>query len=920
MLHSKNSIRVCLAVVLFAALAWSQSPQGTITGMVLDAYTGRPIAGAALALSGVSGPEYVTDSEGRYQIKAAAGTYSLTFTAAEYHNAELTDVIVTAGKVTEASTVMSNTSFVTTVDVVASADAVGATAMAMLVEQKTSNVISDGLSHDELTAGVRSDAAGALEKVTGVSVVGDGFVYVRGLGERYSSAQLNGALMATTEPEKRVVPLDLFPAALIENIRILKTYSPDMPAEFAGGLVQLQTIDFPASPILNFSFKNGYNTATTFNRFLGYPGGSHDFFGFDDGTRALPSSIPTDQRIFPGKFSRDELQGFGRAFSNNWEPTINNSMRPQFDWSAVGGGTFGRFGLIGAITFGNKPQYQTEEQRYVRQGIGAPVIFTEYKDFRDYTEQSKMGAVLNAAIRLTPNHSILFRNTMTHDTEKSAREFSGYDGGVDSVISSQRLRWVERTLISTGVDGNHSLPSLANGLIHWQFNYSASKRDEPDLREVFRGQLPDGRFIFTALGSSAIRFFSALEDRIYEPQVDFSLPFYKGSYSGLWKTGFRLTHRERDFQARRFRYIPQQSSTLNLYAPSNELFASENIRSDGFQLVEFTRGTDKYSADMDIYAGYTMVDLSAGPRWRFSGGIRFESSDQQVITVDNLVPNAKPVSAALQNTDPVPVINVIYSLNSNQNLRGSYSRTLSRPDFRELSPFDFNNVLGGFVTQGNANLKRATINNYDFRWENFSTGNQLVAASFFIKTFTNPIEQTILPSNDLRQTSVKADGARNLGVELEYRRSLETLSPKLNDFGLVANFTFVDSIVDINEKDALLLTSKSRALLGQSRYIWNVITEWNKPKWNSNARFMVNYVARRISDVGTFSLPDIYQEANTSVDFSYNYSLSESGKWNLRFEAENLTDNQFRWTQGDIDQRAYHSGRSFQVGVSYSVF
>lgn len=768
--------------------------------------------------------------------------------------------------------------------------------------------------------GVRSDAAGALEKVTGVSVVGDGFVYVRGLGERYSSAQLNGALMATTEPEKRVVPLDLFPASLIENIRILKTYSPDMPAEFAGGLVQLQTIDFPTKPILNFSFKNGYNTATSFNRFLSYPGGGYDFFGFDDGTRGLPGAIPTDNRIIPGRFSQGQIQELGRSFSNNWEPEVTDSMRPQFDWSAVGGGSFGRFGLVGAVTFGNKPQFLSEEQRYLRQGNGAPVIFTEYEDFRDYTEQAKMGAVLNGAVRLTPNNTILIRNTFTHDTEKSAREFSGYDGGVDSVISSQRLRWVERTLFSTGIDGNHSLPTLANGLIHWQFNYSKSRRYEPDLREVFRGILPDGRFIYTALGSSGIRFFSDLEDRIYEPQLDFSLPFFRGSYSGLWKTGFRLTHRQRDFQARRFRYIPQQSSTLDLFAPSNVLFGASNIRPDGFQLVEFTRGTDKYSADMKIYAGYSMVDLSVGPRWRFSGGVRFESADQEVLTLDNLVPNARPVSASLQNTDPVPVINVIYSVNGAQNLRASYSRTLSRPDFRELSPFDFNNVLGGFVTQGNANLQRATINNYDVRWESFSTGNQLMAASFFIKTFTDPIEQTILPSNDLRQTYVNADGARNLGVELEFRRSLSSFSPRLSEFATLANFTFVDSNVDINERDSTLLTSASRPLLGQSRYIWNLITEWSRPKWNSNARFFINYVSRRISDVGTFGLPDLYQEANTTLDFSYNYTFSETSKWKLRFEAENLTDNRFRWTQGDVLQRAYRSGRSYQVGLSYSVF
>jgi hypothetical protein len=796
----------------------------------------------------------------------------------------------------------------------------GATAEAALTERKLSPVVSDSVSHQEMVNGVSSDAASALEKVTGVSVVGDGFVYVRGLGERYSATQLNGALIPTTEPEKRVVPLDLFPTGMIENIRISKTYSPDLPAEFAGGLVQMNTIDFPTSRQFRISTKAGYNSVTTRRPFLTYPGGGRDFFGFDDGTRSMPSLIPEDKRLFPGQFSSTQLQEFGRAFSNNWEPTRNNLARPALDWSAVGGGTFGRFGIVSAVSFNNRPQLQSEFQRYLRQGAGSPVVFTEYGDFRDYSEQARLGALLNASIRLTPNHKLLFRNMLTHESEKSAREFSGYDGGVDSDISSQRLRWVERSLVSTGVEGDHSVPEWHNSLFHWQLTYSKSARDEPDLREVFRGLLPDGRYVFSAFGSSGIRFFSDLADRIYEPSADYSIPFLKGSLSGLFKIGFRATIRNRDFQARRFRYIPQQTTSLDLFQPSNQLFGPANIRPSGFQVVEFTRGTDRYTADMNIYAGYGMVDLGLGAKWRIVGGVRIENAAQTVTTVDNLVPNARPVNAYLANTDPAPAVNAIYALSARQNLRFSYSRTLSRPDFRELSPFDFNNVLGGFVTQGNPNLKRAAINNFDGRWERFLGGNQVMAASVFAKTFSNPIEQTILPANDLRQTFVNAKGARNFGFELEYRSSMAQLSRRLREFSLSSNFTFVDSEVDIGDSDAVLLTTRSRALLGQSRYVFNFITEWVKPRWRSDARFYVNYVSRRISDVGTFGLPDLYQEANTILDFVYQYSIAEGGKWTLRFDAENLGNNQYRWTQGDFLQRSYRLGRTFQAGVSYSVF
>jgi outer membrane receptor protein involved in Fe transport len=915
-----NSRILLVAGFLVVQAAQAQSTSGTVAGFVLDSQTGRPISGASLAVNGQSSQATVTDSEGRFSIPLSAGTYQLHISAPNYSSVDLSEVVIRAGETTEASSVMSNKALVTRIDVVERATAVGATAEANLQERKLSAVVSDSIGREELSAGASSDAAGALQKVTGVSVVGSGFVYVRGLGERYSATQLNGALIPTTEPEKRVVPLDLFPTGLIESIKIAKTYSPDLPAEFSGGLVQMKTIEFPTQKIFSVSTKAGFNTATTFDRFLTYPGGSGDFFGFGGGSRGIPSSIPTNSRLFPGQFTPAQLQQFGRAFSDNWEPVPVDSARPGLDWSAVGGGTFGRFGIVGALSFSNKPQLQSELQRYIRQGAGSPVIFTEYPNFRDYSETARLGAVLNAAVRLTPNHKLVFLNTFTHDSEKTAREFSGYDGGVDSYLSSQRLRYIERSLVSTGVGGDHSIPKFHNSLVHWQLTYSRSTRDEPDLREVIRDLLPNGRYTFAASGSSGIRFFSDLTDRIYEPQVDYSVPFFSGSISGLFKMGIRTTVRRRDFGARRFLYAPQQFTTLNLFLPSNQLFGPDNIRPNGFQITEFTRATDTYTAEMNIYAGYAMVDLSLGPRWRLEGGIRVEDADQRVITFDNRVPNATPVKAGLQNRDPAPAINAIYSLSSKQNFRLSYSRTLSRPDFRELSPFDFNNVLGGFVTAGNPNLKRATINNYDARWEWFPGGNQLVAVSFFAKTFANPIEQTIVPSNDLRQTFVNAKSARNLGLELEFRRSLATITPRLKEFAVSSNFTFVDSNIEIQPEDATIITSQSRPLLGQSRYLANVVLQWARPKWRSDTKFYANYVSRRIADAGTFRLPDIYQEANTFLDFIYQYSFGEKGKWGLRFEAENLGNNDYQWKQGDIVQRDYRLGRTFQVGASYSFF
>jgi outer membrane receptor protein involved in Fe transport len=891
-------------------------------GTVFDATNGEPIRQATVQVEGQPELKTVTGLDGSYQLKLPPGTYSVQVTSPNHLATALEGIVVEAGGVVDGSTVMALAGEVTTVDVVERVDAIAATAETMVAERKLAAVVSDGISGEEIRSSTADDAAGALEKVTGVSVVEGGYVYVRGLGERYSTTMLNNAMLPTTEPDRRVVPLDLFPANLIDSVKVLKTYTPDLPGEFSGGLVQLQTVEFPTVATFNAGMSFGFNDRTTFGTFDTYRGGGRDFFGFDDGTRDLPSSIPSDDRLFPGRYTPQELQQFGRDFPVNWEPEPVESIRPSMSYNMSGGGTFGKLGVVGAITFTNKPQRYSELQRFlVNTGGGQAGILTDYPDFLADQESVRMGGVFNIAYSVTPAHKFVFRNTMTRETDKESRTFRGLNGRIDSMIQNERMRWVERGLFSTGVEGQHSIQRLGNSLFRWQFTYSTSNRDEPDLREIVRSYNADGSTPFLALPQSATRFFNALEDRIYEPLLEWSKPLYGGGVSAVIKLGFRGTFRDRDFAARRFRYVPLRLSEIDLNAPNNELLGPENITPTLFQIRENTRGTDQYTADMNVYAGFGMVDVALGPRWRVIAGVRIEDADIRVETVDPLIPGAVPSIARLTNRDPLPGVNVIYSITPQQNLRFAYGRTLSRPDFRELSPFDFVNVLGGFSFAGNPNLVRAKIDNFDARWEWFFGGNQLFALSYFYKDFTDPIEVTIQPTTgDLRQTYINAQGARNQGVEIEFRRRLDFLHPRLSQFSLQTNFTIVDSNVEIGEEQRLLLTSLERPLTGQSRYIYNIIAEWVRPQWRSNARFYANHVARRITDVGAVGLPDIYQEASTFLDFVYQFNLKEDGKWSIRFTAENLLDNHYHWTQADILQRSYRLGRTYSVGTSFSFF
>jgi outer membrane receptor protein involved in Fe transport len=419
-------------------------------------------------------------------------------------------------------------------------------------------------------------------------------------------------------------------------------------------------------------------------------------------------------------------------------------------------------------------------------------LFTEYGDFNTWNETAKLGAVFNAAYRINDMNKLVFRNTLTRDTDKESRIFGGFQGGISSDIQSTRLRWIERGLISTGVEGEHAIAKFRSGLLRWQMTYSSSQRDEPDLREVFRGIQSSNNLEFLALPASGLRFFNKLQDRIFEPMAEWSQPFFKGKVSGIFKFGFRGTFRERDFEARRFRYVPIRSATLNFSLPSNQLFAPGNIRPDGFEVRELTRATDSYDALMDVYAGFGMVDMALGSRWRLIGGVRIEDANINVTTIDPLIPGARPVNSRLANRDALPGVNVIYALTQRQNLRFGYSKTVSRPDFRELSPFDFNNILGGFNVVGNPDLKRAKIDNIDARWEWFPSSSQVVAASYFFKRFKDPIEIFIDPAQELRQSFLNADSARNQGIELEIRKNLGFLGKRMRPFELQGNFTVAE--------------------------------------------------------------------------------------------------------------------------------
>ena len=889
-----------------------------VTGRVLDQQNAVPLPGVPVERVGSTDVVY-TDVDGRYVIDVPAGLHTLKVAMAGYKERTVT-VDAQPGAPVTADVGLAMESFAEEVTVSADVtDANSSTAEAQLLERKRSAVVSDNLGADEMKANNDSNAAAGLTRVTGLSVVGDGYVFVRGLGERYSSTTLGGVSLPTTEPERRVVSLDLFPAGLIDNVKVAKTYSPDQSAEFAGGLVQIEPLKFPARPVLDVSVGFGLNGQTTGEDIIGYRGGSNDFWGFGTSDRRLPGLIPNSRVIRgAGRFTPDvgftqtQLERFGESFSNNWSVTPRTGD-PNQSYGLVFGNRFGKLGVVASLSQNYREQfYQDKQITYVLGQNDALENFVDY-DFEYATRRATTGVVANLAYQFTPTHRISFENFLTNNGEDEARRYSGFNGEAGRFQRAQRLFWTEERITSNNLGGEHFFSSLGNSRIDWRVGYGVGSRDEPDLREtIYQAINPASAYEFADLSQSGFRMFNALDDTTIDGQANWAVLTSVKGKPMQFKAGMAFLDRERDFQSRRFRMVPLNLTGLDLTASPEALFTPGNIGPDRFELKEETRTTDFYDASQQVAAGYAMVDLALTGRFRLIGGLRVENFQQEVNTRDlfSLSFDPQVIQARLDETNVFPSVNVVYALSPASNLRVGYSQTANRPEFRELAPFEFTDVVGGRASVGNPNLDQALIQNVDVRYELFPRAEEVFAVSFFYKNFDNPIERVLEPTANIRTSYANADSARNVGIELEARK-------RLRDWLYVGgNYSYISSNVSLTPQAAQVQTSLERPLAGQSNNLLNVLAEVRYG--SASFRALYNFVGDRITDVGALGLPDIIQEGRNQLDLVYSQRVFR--RLTLRASVDNLTNDPYEFSQGDQRQRYFELGRTFSVSFSFSAF
>lgn len=909
----------------------ADAPKGTIRGVV-RADSG-PVAGARVFVRGTP-IEAVTGETGEFAIDLPAGTYDITVIHARFTTANRDGVVVAAKQTAEVELTVDKATPQLD-DYVVTAPHIEGGVASLVAERRESNNVADVIGAEEMSRSGDGDAAGALRRVTGITVIGGRFVYVRGMGERYSSTLLNGQAIPSPEPERRVIPLDLFSTDVLESVLIQKTPSPDVPGEFGGGVVQLRTKTFPEKLTASLSVSTGMVTNTTFNDLPRYEGGSLDWLGFDDGGRELPGPIREGSPLREGNqfeegFTPDELAEFGRMLPNNYN-VAEEAVAPARGFSGTVGdrrSIRGRpAGYLLSIGYGDDYSFTgTEYRRFVASEAAEGGLELNNDFFiRELSRTVAASGIFTAGIEPADGHEVQSTTLLLRITENETTKVTGRSDDLGRDIDRSRLRFAEQQLLAQQLVGEHALTGLG-ATVDWRYAFARASRDEPDRREYFyvdeSADPDDGNPDFQISGRPAgnQRIWNELTDQVHDLGLDVTRPIDVAGRPLELKGGGALMFRDREFSAIRLTLrAPRMLSAEERRLDPETIWAADNINAaSGWILEDTTQPTDAYSADQRIQAGYLMGTYPVVPAVEVMAGVRLERSRQSVTTFAPFTVSDVPLEAVLDNTDVLPSATVKWQLDDEMVLRGGYGRTVTRPDFRELSESQYRDVVTATRFVGNPDLERGTIDNFDARYEYYFSTDESVSLGAFYKRFTSPIEQVDLGGVDRAVSWDNADGATNIGVETEGRKRFGFVSSKLEPVFAALNLALIRSQVRLGEEARAASTSLERALQGQSPFVINAQLGYDDAAGSGRtAVLLLNVFGERIRDVGRFGTPDIFEEPYYQLDFVYGQKLGRGFRFKLK--ATNLLDRDLTFRQGSEVVRRYRTGRSLSFGLSWSM-
>lgn len=886
---------------------------GKIEGRITDE-SNAPLIGATVKIEGtVLGAR--TDMDGHFVIRnIELGKYNVEASYVSYEKKIITDVIIKDDNIVTVNISMAKAAKGIK-EVTVKASLKKENLSSLLVQQKNLATISDGISAESIRRTPDRNTSDVLKRVSGVSINEGKFAVVRGLPDRYNMAMLNGMVLPSTEADRKAFSFDMFPSNLLDNITIIKAATPDMQGDFAGGVIDLNTKDIPSENYVSVQIGTGANTQGTFGPYNDSKNGKRDWIGLDDGSRKLPASFPVTDSFYSTTFTRAQKIAASKEVANDWEIKKRNSMMPNRNIQTVAGYTHtfknnSAFGVIGALSYN-----RTQRINYIDRNdfeLDPKPVFT----FTDTVARDNIlaGALLNLGYRINSNHKITLRNTFNINSEDATINRFGDNKINEQYIRATSAQFTSNTLLVNQLSGEH-IVSKRKIKIQWTGAYNNIVRNTPDLRKTYysinytnpddttyTANVPIGK----ASPNYSGKFYSVLNENIYNGKVDITVPFNIKNVAQSVKVGGFVQNKNREFSARVLGYVVSNVSKFDwnlLELPEDKIFDPANMSDNGFRLDDITQPTDQYSASSNLNAAYIMFDNKFLKKMRAVWGVRYEGFNQELKTKNN----KDEVSIKHDFQSVLPSLNLTYSLNKKTNLRFCASKTLSRPEFREMSRFSFYDFNSNAVIQGYDSLVQASIQNYDLRYEIYPGKGELLSFSLFYKRFDKPVEQVFISQgagSRLRYFQ-NADFAKDFGAELEFRKTLAFISDNeksvWSNISVFGNVAVIKSQVKLDGVSAE--ATSERPLQGQSPYLINVGISFNHPETGITSTLLYNRIGKRLSEVGNYSFPDIYENARDVIDFQISKKLFN--KMDIRLNFSDLLHQPYIFYQNNDNNTNY---------------
>ncbi len=928
-----RNIILFLFLMIFVSPVFAQ--KGTLRGKIIDEENGETLIGAAVKIVETT-TGTITDFDGNYSIELEPGTYAVEYSFISYETKKITDVEIKPGEVTIVNVNLGQAELQIE-EVVVSAQAEKSTETAVMVMQRKSGKILDGISAQQISRLGDSNAAAALKRVTGISVQGGKYVYVRGLSDRYTKTLLNNAEIPALDPKKNTVQMDIFPSNIIENIVVNKTFTPDMPGESTGGLVDIATTDFPEKFTLQFSTSWEYNTQATFNdEFISYENGKYDWIGMDGGQRDIPDVAremidnmdekgPYVDIIGETFYSPEELETFSQSFNKNVYPVEENAFFNHSHKFSIGNQTklFGKaLGYNVSLSYSSKFNYYNNGDVNVYSD-SVPSANKKLSD-RLGANDIKATGLVNLNYKLSNNHKIGIRALRNQSGSQVARYSYGefnYESG--EFVQERSLSYLDRNFTLGQLHGKHVFSKLNNATISWLSSFTYMTQDEPDTRffnNLYNIDCEGNYDYYFKTNVAPLRLYRDMGETNIDNKIDFVLPFQMFSNNSKLKIGGAHLTKMREAKQNQMT-LKNYDQFGNAYIGNHQLdgnldqFLTEYIPApqDGRTGVyyisdKFNDESNSYTADQTVLSGYAMLDFLPVDKLRIVTGLRLEYSD---IFVENLTKNKKGGNEQL---DFLPALNFTYTLIENMNLRLAMSQTIARPVFREISPQSFYDYKLGQRFTGDPDLKITKISNLDFRWEYFYDRGEMIALSGFYKSFENPIETRLDPSTqNFELLYFNSDRAEVYGIEGELRMKLDFM-PFLQHFSLGGNFTLVKSVVDLSEAEMQYRDAETRTMTGQAPYVVNAYLGYDNIELGLNANLGFNVAGRKLIVMTKQATPYIYEEPRPSLNFNIGKSLGQY--LNVEFSVENILDSDYEAVY-DYDDPIYRL--RYSEGITYGL-